>query len=121
MQNHKLVLPEHLNQYGFLFGGHLLRWVDEAAWIAASLDYPGWHFVTVAMDRVEFRKPVRGGAILRIEIDRVAEGTTSARYQVQVFREGDPATSPEPDPIFSTCVTLVHVDEEGRKQPLRPL
>jgi hypothetical protein len=29
MENHKLVLPEHLNQYGFLFGGNLLKWVDE--------------------------------------------------------------------------------------------
>lgn len=117
MQNHKLVLPEHLNQFGFLFGGHLLRWVDEAAWIAASLDYPGQHFVTVAMDRVEFRKPVRGGAILRIDIDALAEGTTSVRYQVHVRNSGDP--DPSAAPIFSTCVTLVRVDNEGQKMPLR--
>ena len=41
MENRRLVLPEHLNHFGFLFGGQLLRWVDGTAWIAASLDYPG--------------------------------------------------------------------------------
>ena len=35
MINHKLVLPQYLNHYGFLFGGHLLKWVDEYAYIAA--------------------------------------------------------------------------------------
>ena len=56
MENHKLVLPGHLNHYGYLFGGHLLQWVDECSWIAATLDYPGCQLVTIAMDRVEFRK-----------------------------------------------------------------
>ena len=36
---YKLVLPEHLNQYGFLFGGNLLKWIDEVSWMA-SLDFP---------------------------------------------------------------------------------
>ncbi len=65
MENHKLVLPEYLNHFGFLFGGYLLKWVDEYAWIAASLDYPGSNFVTIAMDKVEFRKSVRKGTILK--------------------------------------------------------
>jgi acyl-CoA hydrolase len=30
------VLPEHLNHYGYLFGGHLLKWVDASAWIKWS-------------------------------------------------------------------------------------
>ena len=31
MENHKRVIPQHLNQYGYLFGGNLLQWVDEYA------------------------------------------------------------------------------------------
>ena len=50
MENHRLVLPEHLNHYGFLFGGHLLKWVDEFAYIAATIEYPGYNFVTIGMD-----------------------------------------------------------------------
>ncbi len=29
MDHHKLVLPEFLNHHGFLFGGYLLKWIDE--------------------------------------------------------------------------------------------
>jgi acyl-CoA hydrolase len=82
MENYKLVLPEHLNHYGYLFGGHLLKWVDEVAWIAASLDYPGCNFVTIGMDKVEFRKSVKQGALLRLEVNRAREGNTSVQYTV---------------------------------------
>jgi len=116
MTTFKLVMPEHLNHYGFLFGGNLLKWTDEAAWMAASIDYPGCHLVSVAMDRVEFRKPAGDGSILRFESRRVRVGCTSATYGVEVFRRALHAAGEEP--IFSTAITFVRVDREGRKQPL---
>jgi len=116
MENHKLVLPEHLNHFGFLFGGHLLCWVDEIAWIAASLDFPGLRFVTVAMDRVEFRRSIREGTILHFDTNRVRIGHTSLTYAVEVRRTGQPL--PDHEPVFRTLVTLVRVDEQGQKTPL---
>lgn len=116
MENHKLVLPEHLNHFGFLFGGHLLRWVDEIAWIAASLDYHGLSFVTVAMDKVEFRRSVHEGAILHFDVKRTHTGRTSLTYSVEVRRTGE--AIPVPDLVFRTQVTLVHIDERGSKTPL---
>ena len=41
MTSYKLVMPGDLNHYGFLFGGKMLMWVDEVAWMAVSGDYPG--------------------------------------------------------------------------------
>ncbi|MFU8892923.1 MAG: acyl-CoA thioesterase [Luteolibacter sp.] len=114
MENHRLVLPGDLNQYGFLFGGKLLAWVDEACWIAASLDFPGFHFVTVAMDRVEFRQSVREGTILTIRSEQNKQGNTSVTYAVEVVdRERADHV------IFATNVTFVRVDENGEKLPLR--
>lgn len=112
MESFKLVLPEHLNHYGYLFGGYLLQWVDETAYIAASLDYPGSNFVTVAMDRVEFRRSIRQGAILRFVALRQRVGTTSVGYQVQVFN------GPSAEPVFSTQITFVGLDADGRKTPV---
>ncbi len=66
MENYKLVTPGNLNHYGFLFGGDLLKWIDEYAWIDATLEYPDCNFVTLAMDNVDFRKSVREGTILKI-------------------------------------------------------
>ncbi len=116
MENYKLVFPEHLNQYGYLFGGNLLRWADETAWIAASLDYPGCNFVTIAMDKVEFRKSVREGAILRIDALKGRVGNTSVQYAVNVFF-GDSRSGGQ-EVIFSTNITLVRIDEQGRKKSL---
>ena len=114
METHRLVLPEDLNQFGFLFGGRLLSWVDEASWIAASLDYPSCQFVTIAMDQVEFRHSVREGSILSISSERQRVGSSSVTYEVKVFR-GRASSEPA---IFSTRVTFVNVNEDGSKVPI---
>jgi acyl-CoA hydrolase len=116
MENHKLVLPEHLNHYGYLFGGMLLQWVDEYAWIAATLDHPGCKFVTIAMDRVEFRKSVREGTILRFDIRQSHLGRTSVQYEVVVFAD-DPQNGKE-EAIFTNHVTFVRLDADGHKRAI---
>lgn len=113
MESYKLVLPEHLNHYGYLFGGNLLKWTDEVSWIAASREFPGCKFVTVAMDRVEFKKSVRQGAILRFSANRSGIGNSSVRYLVEVFC--DDIESGSEDPVFATTVTFVCLDEQGDK------
>jgi acyl-CoA hydrolase len=115
METHRLVLPEDLNQYGYLFGGRLLSWVDEASWIAVSLDFANCRFVTIAMDEVVFRHSVREGTILTIQSEKFRLGETSATYQVQVFK----GRGEEANPIFTTRVTFVNLDESGAKAPLK--
>ena len=114
METQRLVRPGDLNHYGFLFGGYLLAWIDEASWIAASLDYPHCQFVTVAMDTVEFHHSVRKGTILKITCTREREGITSVCYAVEVIDEKAGS-----DAIFTTRVTFVCVDDTGRKRPIR--
>jgi acyl-CoA hydrolase len=109
-------MPEHLNHYGFLFGGYLLNWVDEYAYIAATIDYPGCNFVTIGMDKVEFKKSIRKGTILRFIVSKLKTGNTSVQYEVNVFRKSHKPN--EEEVIFSTNVTFVSIDEHGRKKPL---
>ena len=114
MESHRLVLPEHLNHFGYLFGGYLLKWVDEFAWVAATLDWPGCNFVTVGMDEVKFKKSVRKGTILKFIVEKSKQGVTSLQYKVTVIRE-DTGQGGD-DTIFTTHVTLVHVDKQGKKK-----
>jgi acyl-CoA hydrolase len=116
MNNYTIVRQEHLNHYGFLFGGALLQWVDEFAWLVASRDFPGCALVTVGMDRISFRKPVANGSILRFSIRPERRGTSSVRYTVDVFADA-PGASAESE-VFSTTITFAHVDQDGSKQPL---
>jgi len=116
LDNFVIVRPEHLNHHGNLFGGQLLKWVDEFAWIVASRDFVHCKLVTIAMDRVEFRHGAPGGAILRFHIEPARLGGTSVTYAVEVFSD-EPGADAERS-IFHTHVTFVRIDDQGRKQPL---
>ena len=116
MESYKVVRPEHLNHFGYLFGGFLLKWVDEISWIAASRDYPGCSFVTVTMDKVEFRRGVHQGTVLRFDARESRPGNTSVEYEVQVFAD-DLETGAE-EAIFQTHIRFVCLDAQGQKMPL---
>ena len=112
MDHHKLVLPEHLNHYGFLFGGHLLHWTDEVAYITATIDYPACEFVTVAMDNVAFKKSIANGEVLRFNVNVLEQGKTSVSYGIKVYGETRLST---PDVVlFETSISFVCVDKKGR-------
>ena len=116
MNNHVIVRPEHLNHQGYLFGGALLKWVDEFAWIAATLEFHGCTLVTIGMDQIAFRHRVTCGSILRVTTTYAGQGTTSATYDVDVFADAPGARRARK--IFSTSITFVRIDDEGKKCPL---
>lgn len=116
MDNYTIVRPEHLNHHGALFGGNLLKWVDEYAWLVAALDFPGCKLVTRAMDRVDFHTQVPAGSILRFRVLPAQQGRTSITYGVEVF--ADEPGAEEESLVFTNRVTFVCVDAAGAKQPL---
>ena len=116
MENYNLVRPEHLNHHGSLFGGQLLSWVDECAWMAAAREFPRCRFVTRAMDSIEFKHQVKNGSILRFHSNKTRLGKTSVTYLVEVF-EDERSTSSE-TLAFSTSVTFVSVDDKGEKKEI---
>ena len=116
MENFCIVRTEHLNSHGYLFGGQMLKWVDEYAWITATREFPGCSLVTIGMDHVEFKQRIRNGSILRFDIAWVEQSTTTAKYSVNVFgRKTDEAAGKH---VFSTNITFIGIDEEGKKSPL---
>ena len=119
MQHYKIVLPADLNDYGSLFGGTLLKWVDEIAYIRVSLDHPGQRFVTIGLDDVEFKHPIREGQILRFECRQTRVGKTSITYRVQVFGV---RYQPNSDVVlFENQITFVCIDGEGNKTEIKTL
>ena len=113
MQHYKIVLPADLNDYGSLFGGTLLKWVDEIAYIRVSLDFPGQHFVTIGLDHVEFKHPIRQGQILCFHCEKSRVGNTSVTYNVKVYRARYQTDSL--DTLFENNITFVCVDPQGNK------
>lgn len=116
MDFYRLVLPQHLNHHGSLFGGHMLQWIDEFAYIAANLEFPGRQFVTVALDHVEFRHRIYNGQILKFDIRRDRLGTTSVRYNVKVY--GERLGGDREKVLFETHIVFVNVDNDGNKSAI---
>ncbi|MCB1614552.1 MAG: hypothetical protein KDI30_00935 [Pseudomonadales bacterium] len=114
MNHYKLVLPEYLNPGGSLFGGYLLKWIDEVAFITANLEFPGNRLVTIALDDVLFKYRITNGEILRFQVNQTRLGTTSVAYNVQVFAEGENKDRM----VFETQITFVNTCSEGQKAPL---
>jgi len=112
MQNFVNVRNEHLNSHGYLFGGIMLKWIDEFAWMAASKDYTGLTMVTVAMDNVIFKHRVVNGAILRFEILPSKISNKSVTYSAAVFADS-PGETDEIE-VFATNITFVALGENGK-------
>jgi len=82
----KLVLPHTTNNYNTLYGGTLLGWMDEVAVIAATR-FGRCAFVTVSIDRTDFKHPIPAGTIVEL-VARVEHlGRSSVQVKVDVFVE----------------------------------
>lgn len=113
MDNFTIVRPEHLNHHGYLFGGIMLKWVDEFSWLTASRDFTDCTMVTIAMETILFKERVLNGSILRFNILPYKQGKTSVTYSVEVFAD-EPGAVTEKS-VFSTKITFVRVDDNGSK------
>ncbi|MFA6163704.1 MAG: acyl-CoA thioesterase [Methylobacter sp.] len=109
MDHYKLVLPQHLNHYGYLFGGNLLQWIDEIGYIAANLQFPGHEFVTIGLDNVVFKQSIKLGSILKFESSLIRLGNTSAT------EDRDTGSIAQ---VFETNITFVSIDKTGNKKPI---
>ena len=112
MINYVNVRPEHLNFHGYLFGGEMLKWLDEFAWMAASREYPGATLVTVGIDDILFKHRVVNGAILRFVIEADKVGEKSVTYNVNAYCDAPGAF--EEDEVFSSKITFVNIDSDGK-------
>ena len=117
MENMVIVRPEHLNHHGYLFGGQLLKWVDEFAWIAATRENPGNILVTRALDDINFTQKVINGSILRFSTSLEKRGYSSLSYSVNVFAD-EPKAQKEKH-VFSTKITFACINSEGDKSAIK--
>ena len=114
-----MVRPEHLNHYGHLFGGQMLKWIDEYAYLVGVRDFPGARLVTRAMNDVSFTRGVRVGSTLRFSVTQSGRGTSSVSYAVEVYAQECGGTREHH--VFRTTITFVCIDARGAKQALPPV
>jgi acyl-CoA hydrolase len=82
----EVVFSDQTNHYGTLFGGHALRMMDMAAFVAATR-YARKTVVTVSAERVDFRGPVAHGELAELEAKVLSTGRTSLTVEVTLTAE----------------------------------
>src|SRR4051812_12330047 len=82
----EMVLPQHTNALGTIFGGVVMSWIDVAAAIAARR-HSGKVCVTASIDELHFLRPIKQGDIVNIRARLTAVHHTSCEVQVTVCAE----------------------------------
>lgn len=83
-RSRRWVRPEDLNAHGTLFGGSLLRWIDEEAAIYAILQLGNPRAVTKYMSEIDFVSSAGQGDLIELGIRATAFGRTSLTMRAEV-------------------------------------
>jgi acyl-CoA thioesterase YciA len=111
-----VMMPRDANPYGTIFGGVILSYVDQAAFIEARRH--GLHrWVTVSVDKVEFRAPVHIGDVVSFLTVTERTGTSSVQVRIRVEAERDDTA--EIVHVTEASLTMVSVDASCRPVPFR--
>lgn len=80
----KWVRPEDLNANGTLFGGSLLKWIDEEATIYAIVQMGNRRVVTKIMSEINFVASAKEGDIIEMGLTATEFGRSSLTMRAEV-------------------------------------
>lgn len=111
-----LAMPADTNANGDIFGGWLLSQMDLGGGVFASKVAKS-RTVTVAIEAMNFRKPVYVGDLVSVHANLVRVGRTSITVHLQawVMRRKELSSILVTDGNF----TYVSIDDQGRPQPIK--
>jgi acyl-CoA thioesterase YciA len=112
----RVMMPRDTNAFGTIFGGVILSEIDLAAAVEAHRHHSG-RLVTVALDGVVFRAPVRVGDCVSFFTETLRIGRTSIRVKIRVWSEGRFSGGGQTF-VTEAEATMVAVDERGRTVPI---
>lgn len=108
----KLVKPSDLNSRRTLFGGQVLKWIDEEAAIFAICQLGSPNIVTKAMSEINFVSTAALGDIIEFGMDLVKVGTSSITIACDVRNKITKQSIVRIDKIV-----FVLLDENGKPKP----
>jgi uncharacterized protein (TIGR00369 family) len=115
LQLAQLMQPEHANNLGNVHGGWIMKLVDECGALSC-MRHAQRRVVTVAVDSLTFRQPIKIGDLVTLTAEVTYTGRTSLEAEVRVEAE-NPVTGIK---IFTNNAYLVYValGDDGRPVPI---
>jgi len=112
-----VMLPKYTNPDGDIFGGVILSMIDEAAAVEAQRQMPH-RYVTVAMDTIQFHRPVGVGDVVSLWCQTQKIGTSSLVIHIDVL--ANPWRTDKEHKVTEATVTMVAIDENRKAIPIFP-
>ena len=109
----QLMQPEHANHHGNVHGGWIMKLVDEAGALAC-MRHAQTRVVTVAVDSLVFREPIKIGDLVTFTAEVTYTGRTSMEAEVQVIAE-NPITG---ERTHTNTAYLVYVGLDDNNKPI---
>ncbi|MBI3169213.1 MAG: acyl-CoA thioesterase [Chloroflexi bacterium] len=109
----QLMQPEHANHHGNVHGGWIMKLVDEAGALAC-MRHAQTRVVTVAVDSLVFREPIKIGDLVTFTAEVTYTGRTSMEAEVQVIAE-NPITG---ERTHTNTAYLVYVGLDNNDHPI---
>lgn len=113
-----LMTPDMANFSGNVHGGALLKLLDQVAYACAAR-YCRTYVVTVSLDQVSFKEPIKVGELVSFRAHVNYVGRTSLEIGVKVITEN--LESRKKRHAVSCYFTMVALGEDGKPIPAPPL
>jgi Acyl-CoA hydrolase len=110
-----IAMPADTNPAGDIFGGWLMAQMDLAAGNTAARVARG-RSATIAVDGIQFLKPVYVGDEVTLFAELQSVGRTSMTIEVQAWRR--PRDGDICEKVTEAMFTFVALDETGRPRPI---
>lgn len=107
----QLMLPQHSNNLGLVFGGVILAMMDTASAVCA-IRHARSTCVTASVDRVDFREPIHLGDLVIMKCSVNFVGRTSMEVGVRV--EAEDLQTGNRRHTNSCYLTFVAIDRNGK-------
>jgi acyl-CoA thioesterase YciA len=97
-KSQRIVMYEHLNSAGILFGGKAMSWIDEEAIIFAADLLESINIATLKISEIKFENPAKLGDILLLGTKLSKIGTSTIAIECEIRNK-------------TTNKVIVHVEE----------
>ncbi len=114
----QMMQPEHANPTGNVHGGWIMKLVDECAALSC-MRHAQRRVVTVAVDSMTFRQPIKIGELVTLTAEVTYAGRTSMEAEVHVEAE-NPITGVKTH-TNNAYVVYVALDDAGKPVRVPPL
>ncbi len=114
----QMMQPDQANVMGNVHGGWIMKLVDEAGGLAC-IRHSNSRCVTVAIDQMTFKHPIRIGDLVFLEAEVSYTGRTSMETEVNVYAEN--VITGQRWHTNKAYLVYVALDENGRPKPVPPV